>query len=88
MRSGSLRLNQELRDLIEVVRTADLRDEDASDIAEVLRDISERLRPYVVDSKNQSSAGSYMPSRRRRVRLMRGGAVTTLGIVCSQKCFS
>lgn len=63
MRSASHRLNQELRDLIEVVRTVDLRDEDASTIAQDLRDLSERLRPYVVDGTRAQSDLALDPSR-------------------------
>lgn len=47
---------------MEVVRTADLPDEDASEIADVLRDVSDRLRPHVVDGTRMQSVLAVDPS--------------------------
>jgi acyl-coenzyme A thioesterase PaaI-like protein len=49
MQSGGWRLSDEIRELIEVVRTADVTDEEARRAAEAIRSVTDDLRPRVVE---------------------------------------
>ena len=62
------RLSREIRRLIEVVRTADLTDEDADSAADAVRNVADRLEPSVVHGIRMQAALTLEPDQAVRGR--------------------